>query len=166
RTAPAASSGTPSSATTRPTAAGVGPAPPTPSTAAAAVPPASTAAPLVSEASERDVRIETRDVIAVFTNRGARLKSWRLKHYFDSQKQPQELVEHDLSLQPLPFSLRTANDALTATVNGAVYAVDGAPAAAAASSPIDLRLEYRDSPGVRVVKEFHFAPSAFVAAFR
>ena len=37
-------------------------------------------APLVGEASEREIRVETRDVIAVFTNRGARLKSWRLKH--------------------------------------------------------------------------------------
>src|SRR6266508_3076622 len=32
------------------------------------------AAPVVSEPTERDVRVETRDVIAVFTNRGARLK--------------------------------------------------------------------------------------------
>ena len=37
--------------------------------------------------------METGDVIAVFTNRGARLKSWRLKHYLDDEKQPQELVE-------------------------------------------------------------------------
>src|SRR5471030_2703136 len=38
------------------------------------------AAALVGENTERDVRVETHDVIAVFTNRGARLKSWRLKH--------------------------------------------------------------------------------------
>src|SRR5438067_903633 len=151
----------------RPVTPGITPAqtPLTPAAVPAAVA-ASTASPIVGEPSERDVRVETRDVIAVFTNRGARLKSWRLKHYLDSQKQPQELVEHDLSSQPLPFSLRTANDALTATVNGAVYAVDGAPAAAAASSPIDLRFEYRDSAGVRAVKEFHFEPSSYVVAFR
>ena len=29
---------------------------------------------------------------AVFTNRGAHLKSWTLKKYLDLQKQPQELV--------------------------------------------------------------------------
>src|SRR5258705_9081793 len=41
--------------------------------AATNVPPAapSTAAAVVSEPAERDVRVETRDVIAVFTNRGA-----------------------------------------------------------------------------------------------
>src|SRR4029077_6969113 len=40
-------------------------------------PAAPTAAPLVADSAERDVRVETRDVIALFTNRGARLKSWR-----------------------------------------------------------------------------------------
>ena len=38
-------------------------------------------------------RVENADVIAVFTNRGARLKNWKLKKYFDRAKQPQELVE-------------------------------------------------------------------------
>ena len=37
------------------------------------------------------------DVIAVFTNRGARLKSWRLKHYHDQQGEPLELVAHDVA---------------------------------------------------------------------
>src|SRR6185503_3995507 len=72
-------------------------------------------APLVSDASEREIRVETRDVIAVFTNRGARLKSWRLKHYLDHQMQPQESGVNDLPSQPLPFTLRTPNDAVTAT---------------------------------------------------
>src|SRR5262249_52742811 len=118
---------------------------------AATVPPAtatSTAAPVVSETAERDIRVETRDVVAVFTNRGARLKSWRLKHFLDSNKQPQELVEQNLPTQPLPFTLRTPNDALTATLNGALYAVSGAPSEAASSASVDLRFEYRDSAGL------------------
>src|SRR5688572_769904 len=49
------------------------------SPAAAAATPA--AAPLVAATAERDVRLETDEIIAIFTNRGARLKSWRLKHY-------------------------------------------------------------------------------------
>src|SRR4051794_25044620 len=31
---------------------------------------------VTGDKSERDIRIETRDVIAVFTNKGGRLKSW------------------------------------------------------------------------------------------
>jgi len=149
------------------------PGPSTPSNASsavAAVPPpataASTAAPVVSETEERDVRVETRDVIAVFTNRGARLKSWRLKHFLDSSKQPQELVEQKLPTQPLPFTLRVPNDALTATLNGALYAVSGAPSEPVTSAPVDLRFEYRDSAGVHAVKEFHLQPSSYVVGFR
>ena len=111
------------------------------------------------------MRVETRDVIAVFTNRGARLKSWRLKHYLDQERQPQELVEHEVSTQPLPFTLRTANDAVDATLNGALYTVAGAPLTPAAASPIDLRFEYRDSAGVHAVKVFHLDPTSYVLTF-
>src|SRR6266852_7523654 len=81
---------------------------------------ATTARPLVSDASERDVRVETRDVIAVFTNRGARLKSWRLKHYQDEKHEPVELVSHEFGeQQPLPFSLRVPSETQTKTLNSA-----------------------------------------------
>jgi YidC/Oxa1 family membrane protein insertase len=143
------SSAPPSRASSTPAAASTTPA----------APAAPAAAPLVADTAERDVRVETRDVIAVFTNRGARLKSWRLKHYLDQQRQPQELIEQHLATHPLPFALRTANDAVTATVNDALYTVAGAPAATdAESSPVDLRFEYRDSAGVHVVKAFHLDP--------
>src|SRR3954463_12277269 len=49
----------------------------------AEAPAAPAAQALVGGASERDVRIETQDIVATFTNRGARLKSWRLKKYLD-----------------------------------------------------------------------------------
>src|SRR5262245_23926119 len=54
--------------------------------------PAAVSVAIVGETGERDIRVETADVIAVFTNRGARLKSWRLKHYRDPGGTPQELV--------------------------------------------------------------------------
>src|SRR5437773_6942902 len=86
--------------------------------------PAATA--LVGDATERDVRVDTRDVIAVFTNRGARLKSWRLKHFLDEKRQPQELVVN-LPNEPLPFTLRASDDATTAALTSALYVVSGAP---------------------------------------
>src|SRR5688572_18618061 len=75
------------------------PAPP------AAPPVAATGAtPVVSETAEREVRVETGDLVALFTNRGGRLKSWRLKHYSDQHGDPLELVEQQLPAgQPLPF---------------------------------------------------------------
>jgi len=108
----------------------------TPATSPAPLP---TAAPLIGEASEREVRVETRDVIAVFTNRGARLKSWRLKHYLDRAQQPQELVV-SLDSQPLPFTMRVANEQDTALLNSGLFAVSGAPDSPV-TTPIHLRFE-------------------------
>jgi YidC/Oxa1 family membrane protein insertase len=133
-------------------------APPTPE--APTVPPP---AAVLGDASERDVRVETPDVIAVFTNRGARLKSWRLKRYRDKQREPQELVEsHD----PLPFTLRTGDAQLDGPLNEALYAVSGASDSGPISAPIDLRFEYRDAAGLHAVKEFHLEPSTYVLGFR
>jgi YidC/Oxa1 family membrane protein insertase len=143
-------------------AASAAPQAPLPAEApAAAAAPATPSATLVGDASEREVRVETRTVIAVFTNRGARAKSWRLKNYRDKQGQPQELVESQVPGQPLPFSLRTSDDKVNATLNSALYAVSNAPAGAV-SSPIDLRFEYRNADGVQATKTFHFDPDSYV----
>ena len=155
-----------------PPASAPGNAPPPTAAAATAVPPAaSSAAPIVAATTERDIRVETDDVIVVFTNRGARLKSWRLKHHFDGQKQPQELVESEAAGHPLPFSLKTADEQVNATLNSALYAVSGALAdgtapAASLTAPAELRFEYRDSAGLHAVKTFTLEPKAYVVTFR
>ena len=163
----AVTAGTPASSATSPSGTPGGPAtspgnPPPPANAASAP----KADLVVGEQTARDIQVETRDVIAVFTNRGARLKSWRLKHYFDHQQQPQELIEA-LPGQSLPFSLRTPNDAVNAVANDALYAVSGAPSPASAeASPVDLKFEYRDSSGIAIIKEFHVEPTSYLLTFR
>jgi YidC/Oxa1 family membrane protein insertase len=138
-----------------------------PSGASTPPPAAPVAAALVGEPTERDVRVETRDVIAVFTNRGARLKSWRLKHYFDQDRQAQELVERSLANQPLPFTLRTPSETINATINSALFTVHGAPSGDGVTRvAVDLRFEYRDTAGVQAVKEFHLDPSSYIFTFR
>jgi YidC/Oxa1 family membrane protein insertase len=166
---PKPASATASSATAAPAqnaSAAPAPAAPTPSAPVPAKPAAPSATALVTATSERDVRVETHDVIAVFTNRGARLKSWRLKHHLNPQKEPQELVEQ-IGGHALPFSLETPDAAATATLNEALYDVTGAPSpAGGASSAVDLKFEYRDSAGLQAVKEFHFEPSSYVVVVR
>ena len=71
----------------------------------------------VGETAERDVRVETRDVIAVFTNRGARLKSWRLKHYFDRQSSRRSSCEPMLPTHAAAVLAAHGDDAVTATLN-------------------------------------------------
>jgi YidC/Oxa1 family membrane protein insertase len=133
--------------------------------APADVPAAAAAVALVGDSMERDVQVETRDVIAILTNRGARLKSWRLKKYLDQERKPQELVESQLSTQPLPFTLVTADAQLDTTLNGALYSASAAPAAMI-TSPFDLRFEYRDAAGVHAVKTFHFVADSYVVTVR
>ena len=164
-------------ATTAGSAQASGAAAPSPTSSAAgqpvpeapsAVPVSPVAAALVGDPAERDIRVETEDVTAVFTNRGARLKSWKLKHYLDKEKQPQELVESDVQL--LPFTLRTSDEPVNATLNSALYAVDGAPPdgtfGTSSPGPTNLRFEYRDSAGLHAVKEFHLDPSSYIVTFR
>jgi len=151
------------SATAAPGAAAEASVPPPAAEANAAAAPV--AAALVGETAERDVRIETREVIAVFTNRGARLKSWRLKRYLNQAREPQELVENALSSQPLPFTLRTGVAPIDTTLNTALYAVT-VPTTAADQAPVDLRFEFRNDAGIQSVKEFHLEPASFVIGFR
>jgi YidC/Oxa1 family membrane protein insertase len=127
-----------------------------------ASPPVPPAAALVGETAEHEIRIETRDVIVVFTNRGARLKSWRLKKYLDQQGQPQELVENQLPSQPLPFTLSTSDTQLDATLNNALYSVSGTVADGPISAPVDVKFEYREAAGAHAVKTFHLAPDAYI----
>jgi YidC/Oxa1 family membrane protein insertase len=162
---PAATSEPATAATASPTVPPPTAPRPLPATPDAATPMAPNALALVSEPREREVTVETHDVIAVFTNRGARLKSLRLKHYLDPQThQPQEIVERDLPNQPLPFSLQTPNESTTRTLNSALYAVGGEPRGETTTGA-DLRFEYRDNAGLRALKQFHLDPSSYVMTF-
>src|SRR5205823_3326965 len=124
--------------------------------AAAATPaapaPVAQVAALVGDPAERETRIETNDVIAVFTNRGARLKSWRLKRYEDPNHHPLELVATDLATtQPLPFSVRTADERITAELNAALYQTR--------ESGTSVTFEFRDAAGLQAAKTFMLGPT-------
>jgi YidC/Oxa1 family membrane protein insertase len=135
--------------------------------AAAAEPVAeSGASPVLGDTAERDITVETRDVVATFTNRGARLKNWKFKRYLDSKGEPFELIATDLAAtQPLAFSLRTEDQAVTRTLNTALYTVRGQPDGPL-SAPAQITFEYSDSSGLRAVKEFRLEPTAYVASVR
>jgi len=110
-----------------PAATGTG----TPATSTAAPQPATTSttavaatAPVGASAVQRSV-IETPDYIAVFTNRGAELISFRLKKYH--HKQSLVLVElvkaREASRTDFPFFVESSDEALAKKLNSALYAV-------------------------------------------
>jgi YidC/Oxa1 family membrane protein insertase len=118
---------------------------------------------LLGDTMERDIRVETDRVIAVFTNRGGRLKSWALKRYLDEEGRPLELVPVDLAgTQPLPFSLQVESEEVSRTLNDALYLQGGRPA----EDPPRVTFEYRDSSGLQVLKEFDVEASPYTIAFR
>jgi len=128
---------------------------------------AAASSPLVGDTAERETRIENEYVVATFTNRGARLKSWRFKKHRDSAGEPFELVVDDPGPgRTLPFSLRVDDASLTKTLNEALYTVRAAPAGGTAASATQAGFEYRDSEGLRVVKEFQLEPSSYVLSLR
>jgi YidC/Oxa1 family membrane protein insertase len=139
----------------------VGPAAP----AATAEPPrvpaeqVSAARPLVTDPAERDVVIDTDALRAVFTNRGGRIKQWLLKHYAqDASGRPVDLVPTRLPAdQPLPFSLRVDEGALTQTLNSAIYRTSQDGHA--------ITFEYQDASGLHVRKQFTLDPQRYLITF-
>jgi YidC/Oxa1 family membrane protein insertase len=104
-----------SKAATAPNAAAPEPANPTPSIQVPAEAPPG--------AAVRDIVVENADVRAVFTTRGAAIKSWQLKKYRDSAGRPYEIVAgHAPANSPLPLSLAADDQALAATLAAAPFA--------------------------------------------
>ncbi|MBM3777203.1 MAG: membrane protein insertase YidC [Acidimicrobiia bacterium] len=131
-----------------------------PVVAAAAAP---EAAMVVGESTEREIVVETPVVRAVFTNRGARLISWRLKEYDDAQGEPVDMVTQDLPPgEALPFTLQADDDSLTARLNAALYRASeqGGP------DGTELRFEFEDESGLSAEKVFHLDPSTYLLTAR
>ncbi len=133
--------------------------------------PASPAAePLVADASERDIIVETALYRVVISTRGARVTSWTLKHYQDLQtKQPLDLVPSGLPGRPVrPFELRVDDETANARLRGALFrpdegARDGRVDATRAAQTVTF--EYRDAAGLEARKSFTFEPNTYLVGF-
>jgi YidC/Oxa1 family membrane protein insertase len=114
---------------------------------------------VVSDAAARDITVETDTVTAVFNTKGAVLKSWKLKRYFDADHNPLELIPQDIpNTLPRSFSLATDDPAITATVQSALYRPSAdSLAIGAGSGGLDFR--YDDASGLQVRKQFEFQPN-------
>jgi YidC/Oxa1 family membrane protein insertase len=114
---------------------------------------------LVSDATVREIVVETDAVRAVFSTEGATLRSWRLKHYFGADKQPLELVPVEVPASyPHPFTLATDQDALTKQLAIAKFRPSADGPLMLGSAPGTLSFEYQDASGLTARKSFHFQP--------
>ncbi len=125
------------------------------------VPSAAGGAPAIAAAAETESTVENANFRITFTNRGAQVKHWILKHYNDSTGKPLDMVQAQASARyGLPLSLFTYDDGLTAQLNQALYQ---ASATGTVVAPNSLAFHYAQN-GLDVVKIFHFDASYVVAA--
>ena len=129
---------------TAPNASAPAPANPTPSVQPPAENPGEPA---------REIVVENADVRAVFTTRGAVLKSWQLKKYRDNSGRPYEVIAgHAPSDAPLPFTLAVDDAAVSATLASVTFALRETRTADGWQGQFDY-----DTGGVRAQKIFTIA---------
>jgi YidC/Oxa1 family membrane protein insertase len=116
------------------------------------------AKPLVAAQSEQDVVFENAAVRAVFTTRGATLKSWRLKFYRDSDGSPLELVPQNIPGARRPFTLEIDDEATAGKLREALFKPDK-DSLTLGSETAAMVFEYRDAAGLIARKEFGFSPA-------
>jgi YidC/Oxa1 family membrane protein insertase len=135
-----------------------------PQLAAGAVP-STSFTPAITSAAETLTTIENDQYKIVFTNRGAQVKSWVLKKYFDTAGKSLDMVQPQAAEKfGFPLSLYTYEPALTSQLNQALYQVSASGAQptltghAVAPATSALTFHYAQN-GVDVVKTFHFDSS-------
>jgi len=143
--------------------AGTGATAPKGATAATATPGAPVNVPPKSESQERTIAVENDLYRVEFSNRGAVVKSWQLKKYYDDAKPPNRLdvVHADAATQTggWPFALVLNDVDLGNAANGALYQVS--TPAASINAPADLEFAWSDGRN-EVTKRFHFDHSYVV----
>src|SRR6188474_3923652 len=125
-------------------------------------------APVEGEESEREIVVDTSTIQVVLSNRGGRVLHWRLKAFRDQSGNQVDLVPTDVPAdQPRPFSLIVSDPALTQRLNNALYRVSGDSSGHvdATTQSAQVVFEFEAVGGLRVRKEFDFAPSNYVVTF-
>jgi len=123
---------------------------------------------LGGDQQEREIVVDTTTVQAVLTNRGGRVLQWRLKGFQDQNGNPVDLVPTEVPPdQPRPFSLTVSDPALTERINDALYRVTGDVNGRvdATSRDATVVFEFVGAGGLRVRKEFVFAPANYIVTF-
>ncbi|MGO9615254.1 MAG: membrane protein insertase YidC [Terracidiphilus sp.] len=125
--------------------------------------------PAITSSSESETTVENELYKIVFTNRGALVKHWYLKKYFDNSGKPLDLVQPQAAARfGLPLSLFTYPDSPVpmSQLNQALYqtTVNGEQASGSSLvlAPATIAYHYAQN-GTEVVKSIHFDTSYVVS---
>ena len=119
--------------------------------------------PVVAASLETETTVENEQYKIVLSNRGAQVKHWILKKYYDTAGKPLDMVQQQAAVQfGFPLSLFTYEPALTSQINQALYQVTVAGAQPSATgvvlAPTALTYHYAAN-GLDVVKTIRFDAS-------
>ncbi len=148
---PATPSTSPASPPTGTMATTVAPVSPAPAPVATTVAPAPTPRNAVGASTRQVTTVDTPDYTARFSNRGAELVSFRLKHYKNHDGSLVELVKsRDPERTDFPFAIESADGALANRINTALFVVDDQTQASARV----LTFRYAATDGLAATKTF------------
>jgi len=120
------------------------------------------AAPPVKPSAVKEIQVETDDYIALFTTQGARLKSFKLKHYrtsVDEKSPPFEMI-HSVPGVPYPLGVALSGSA-EASDDDVAYSVQGGDLNLTGDSQGRLVFKGTNSSGVTLTKELIFTGSGY-----
>ncbi|HYM12196.1 MAG TPA: membrane protein insertase YidC [Bryobacterales bacterium] len=114
--------------------------------------------PVEAAKQEQSLTVETDNYLVSFSNRGAVVKSWTLKHYEDEAGRPLELVNTAAVEQAgYPFSYAPATD-----LNQALFKAEesGGGAGRRLTAPVELTFTWSDGK-LKARKTFRFEKSSY-----
>ncbi len=111
----------------------------------------------VSGEVQEQIFIDTSLYQAVWSNKGAVLRSWRLKKYKDVEKEDLELVSsHSKEIDRYPLSVYTDDPSFDERINNAIFSFSSPKIELKGGQKEELRFQYADEKGNRVEKIFIF----------
>jgi len=132
--------------------------PPIPTSMSTRAANATASSPAQQAATESDTVIENDLCRVVFTNRGARVKSWVLKKYTDDKGGPLELVNATAAEKyGYPLTLWSYDEALRNKLNSVLYVATGT----GTTAPAEIKFAYADGD-LTVQKTYTFDSSYVV----
>jgi YidC/Oxa1 family membrane protein insertase len=132
--------------------------------------PVAAPAPVIAASLVTETTVENNNYKIVFTNRGAQVEHWILKHYNGTDGKPLDMVQPQAAaLFGRPLSLFTYEPALTTQINQALYQMTASGAQPSsdglAKAPATNALTFHYAAGgIEVVKTFRFDSSYVITA--
>ena len=112
----------------------------------------------ISAEREEEIVVDTSLYTAVWTNRGASLRSWKLKEHLDGNKEPLELVSRRAEeVGRYPFFLDTPDEALNHLANTALFKASRYQLMLQDGERGELIFEYSDGNSIKLTKTLLFS---------